>query len=201
MGVYSTKSRWQRALRPVVAFCVKYRIHPDVFTYGAIVLSVAAGAAFLFAADQPAWLWVVPPFVLSRLLFNLMDGLIARELKLADNWGEVKNEFGDRVADAAVYLGLVFGGYVNAQLAALAILLILLVSYLGILGKALGGERVYRGVFAKGDRMITLALFTFYPIFTGSLQSFNWYLLFASFAAFITILQRLRVIHGHSEPV
>lgn len=201
MGVYSTKSRWQRALKPIVAFCVRYRIQPDVFTYGAIVLSVAAGAAFILAADRMAWLWIVPPFVLLRLLFNLMDGLLARELRLADTWGEVKNEFGDRIADGAIFLGLVFGGYVDAQMAALALFLMLLVSYLGILGKALGGERVYGGVFAKGDRMISLALFTLYPVLTGNLQSFNWYLLFASSAALVTVLQRLRVIRGHSKPV
>lgn len=195
MGIYSTKSNWQKALRPVVAFCVRNRIHPDVFTYGALGLSLLAALAFLRAGSSTLWLWLAPPCLLLRLLFNLMDGLVAREIGLADAWGEVKNEFGDRLADSAIFLGLAFGGYADSRWAALALALILCVSYLGILGKALGGARVYGGLFGKGDRMISLALFTLYPLFSHNLASYNWYLALASLAAAITVVQRLRIIY------
>jgi phosphatidylglycerophosphate synthase len=199
MGIYATKSKWQQALRPIVAFCVRHHIHPDLFTYGALVLSVLAGVALLQAGSNPAGLWFVSPAAIARLIFNLMDGLVARELGLADAMGEVKNEFGDRIADAAIFLGICFGGYVDPRLAALAIVLILCVSYLGILGKAVGGQRVYGGIFGKGDRMISLALFTLYPIFSGDLASYNVYLAFAAAAATLTIIQRLRSIHGAAK--
>jgi CDP-diacylglycerol--glycerol-3-phosphate 3-phosphatidyltransferase len=201
VGVYATKSRWQRALQPIVAWCVQRRVSPDVFTFAALGLSLVAGAALLAAAGNRAWLWVVPPAVLVRLLLNLMDGQVARETGTANLWGEAKNEFGDRLADSAIFLGLAFGGYADPRLAALALALILCVSYLGILGKALGGPRVYGGIFGKGDRMISLALFTFYPLLSGNLASYNIYLALAALAAAITIVQRLRLIHrnvGHS---
>ena len=201
MGIYATKGKWQRGLEPVVAVCVRNRIHPDIFTYGALGLSVTAGYALYAAGSNRAWLWVVTPCVLVRLVLNLMDGLVARELKLASTWGEVKNEFGDRLADAAIFLGLCFAGYADARLAALAIVLILCVSYLGILGKAIGGARVYGGVFGKGDRMIALALFTLYPIVTGNLGSYNAFLIGAAVAALVTIIQRLKVIHEHTQSV
>jgi len=196
MGIYSTKSKWQQALRPIVTICVQNRIHPNVFTYGALGLSSLAALALWQAGSNRAWLWLVPPCVLTRLLFNLMDGLVARESGVADAWGEVKNEFGDRIADAAIFLSLAFGGYADARLAALVIALILCVSYLGLLGKAIGGARLYSGLFGKGDRMISLALFTFFPIFGGDLTVYNWYLAFAAFAATITLLQRLSKLYG-----
>jgi CDP-diacylglycerol---glycerol-3-phosphate 3-phosphatidyltransferase len=199
MGIYTTKSKWQKALRPIVDFCIDRRIHPDVFTYGALALSGIAGIAFLMAEGNYLWLWVVPPCVLLRLLLNLMDGQIARACGLADAWGEVKNEFGDRVADAAIFLGLEFGGYADAALVALALALILMSSYLGIFGKALGGQRVYGGLFGKGDRMISLALFTLYPALSGNLMSFNLYLGLAALAASVTILQRLRTIYEFNQ--
>ena len=143
--------------------------------------------------------WLVPPCVLLRLAFNLMDGLVARAMNLADAFGEVKNEFGDRIADAAIFLGFCFGGYPDARLAALALALILCVSYLGILGKAVGGPRVYGGFFGKGDRMISLAVFTLYPLLSGDLASYNLYLALAALAALVTILQRLGAIRGHSQ--
>jgi CDP-diacylglycerol---glycerol-3-phosphate 3-phosphatidyltransferase len=176
---------------------VARHIHPNAFTYGALTLSLIAALAFYLANTNRNWLWIVPPSVLFRLLLNLMDGQVARALNLADNWGEVKNEFGDRIADASIFIAIGLSGYTKIELALTAITLILLVSYLGILGKALGGQRVYGGLFGKGDRMISLAIFTLYPALSGNLTSYNYYLLFASIAAFITIIQRLRIIYGN----
>jgi CDP-diacylglycerol---glycerol-3-phosphate 3-phosphatidyltransferase len=197
VGIYTTKSKWQRALQPIVDFCVARRIHPNAFTYGALVLSLLAALALYFAGTNKNWLWIVLPCVLIRLLLNLMDGQVARGLNLADNWGEVKNEFGDRIADALIFIAVGLSGYTETGLALVALTLILLVSYLGILGKALGGQRVYGGLFGKGDRMISLAIFTLYPASIGNLSSYNYYLIFASAASLITIIQRLRIIYGN----
>lgn len=199
MGIYSTKSKWQQALRPIVAFCVNKRIHPDVFIGAALGLSGVAGVAFLIAGGNHRWLWLVPPCVLLRLLFNLMDGQVARAMGLADAWGEVKNEFGDRLADTAVFIGLAFGGYADARLVSLTLASILTTSYLGIFGKALGGPRVYGGLFGKGDRMISLALFTLYPALSANLSSYNLYLGLAALAAGVTIIQRLRIIYDITQ--
>ncbi|HEX8681242.1 MAG TPA: CDP-alcohol phosphatidyltransferase family protein [Ardenticatenaceae bacterium] len=199
MGIYATKSRWQGLLKPLVALCVRHEVHPDLFTYGALALSFVAGFALTRAGPNHLWLWLVPPAVLLRLLFNLLDGMIARETGIADTWGEVKNEFGDRVADSAIFLGLAFGGYADARLVALVLALVLSGSYLGLFGKALGGPRIYGGLFGKGDRMLSLALFTLYPLFTGNLPSYNWYLAAAMLAASVTIFQRLRVLYAQQS--
>jgi phosphatidylglycerophosphate synthase len=199
VGIYTTKSKWQKALQPIVDFCVARRIHPNVFTYSALVLSLSAALALYFANTSKIWLWIVPPLVLIRLLLNLMDGQVARALNLADDWGEVKNEFGDRIADAAIFAAIGLGEYADTRLALITLTLILLVSYLGILGKALGGQRVYGGLFGKGDRMISLAIFTLYPASSGNLASYNYYLIFASVAAFFTVVQRLRMIYANNH--
>jgi CDP-diacylglycerol---glycerol-3-phosphate 3-phosphatidyltransferase len=200
MGIYSTKPVWQKWLQPVVGLSARRHLSPDVFTYGALALSLTAGLALALAGTNTGWLWVVPPCVLLRLIFNLLDGLVARERGIADSMGEVKNEFGDRLADAAIFLGLIWGGYADLRLASAVLALVLCGSYLGILNKALGGPRLYAGVFAKGDRMISLALFTIYPALSGNLTSYNWYLAIAVLAAGVTILQRWRAIHGNAEP-
>ena len=197
MGIYATKSKWQKALQPIVNFCVARRIHPNTFTYGALFLSLLAALALCLANTDKNWLWMVPPPILIRLLLNLMDGQVARALKVADDWGEVKNEFGDRIADAMIFAAIGLSGYAKITLVLVTLTLILLVSYLGILGKALGGQRIYGGLFGKGDRMVSLAIFTIYPAWTGNLASYNYYLLFASVAAFSTIIQRLRIIYGN----
>lgn len=197
MGIYSTKPGWQRALQPIVDFCVGRRIHPDTFIYGALVLSLIAALSLYYAGTNHILLWAVPPCVLIRLLLNLMDGQVARALNLADDWGGVKNEFGDRIADAIIFIAIGLSGYADTGLAFIALTLILFVSYLGILGKAAGGSRVYGGVFGKGDRMVSLAIFTLYPALSGNLPAYDYYLVFAIIAALITVLQRLRIIHAN----
>ncbi len=173
----------------------------DVFTYGALGLALVAALAFALAGTNRAWLWFAPPCVLARLMLNLMDGQIARAQGLADTLGEAKNEFGDRLADAAIFLGLGFGGYVDARLAALSIALILCISYLGILSRALGGARIYAGVFGKGDRMISLALFTLWLQTGRELSDFNGYLSLATLAALVTLVQRWRMIYEHTQSI
>ncbi|MBI5033991.1 MAG: CDP-alcohol phosphatidyltransferase family protein [Chloroflexi bacterium] len=199
MGIYATKSKWQHGLDGVVAICASQHIHPDVLTFGALALSFIAAFAFSAADANHAWLWLVPPCLILRLIFNLMDGQVARAQNLANAWGEVKNEFGDRVADATIFLGLCFGGYADTQLAALSIVLILCVSYLGILGKAIGGARIYAGVFGKGDRMISLAIFTLWIAAGQPLVNYNWYLQLAILASLITIIQRLKMINDYTK--
>jgi CDP-diacylglycerol--glycerol-3-phosphate 3-phosphatidyltransferase len=199
MGIYSTKASWQRAIQTLVAYCVRRKVHPDVFTYSALALSSIAGLALFLAGKFPGLLWLVPGCVLVRLLLNLMDGQVARRLGLADRWGEVKNEFGDRLADTFVFLGLGLGGYADARLCMLALALILCTSYLGILSKALGSSRLYAGVFGKGDRMVSLAAFTVYPLISGHLSSYNHYLAAAVLLAAITIIQRLVLIYRNIQ--
>jgi CDP-diacylglycerol--glycerol-3-phosphate 3-phosphatidyltransferase len=198
VGIYSTKAKWQRFLQPAVDFCVRRSIHPDWFTYSALGVSLTAAVALWLARFDKDWLWVVPPCILLRLLLNLMDGQVARSLGVADMWGEAKNEFGDRVADASLFAALGLAGYARPSLALIAVVSILGASYLGILGKALGGQRLYGGIFGKGDRMIALALFTLYPAASGNLASYDLFLSLASAGALITIIQRLKIIHDRS---
>lgn len=197
MGLYRTKAFWQKWLQRWVAYAVSNRINPNTFTAGGLVFAFLAAAALASAPSNRQALWLVPIGLLLRLFFNLMDGQVARGLGVADKWGEVKNEFGDRIADAVIFLAL--SAYADLRLIALSLTLILLVSYLGILGKAIGNERIYGGVFGKGDRTISLSLFTFYPLFTGDLASFNTYLAFACLASAITIYQRLRILYGYAQ--
>ena len=197
MGLYRTKAIWQKWLQRLVAYAVRNQMHPNIFTAGGLTFAFIAAGSLASAQVNRQALWLVPIGLLLRLLFNLMDGQVARGLGVADKWGEVKNEFGDRIADAAIFLALT--AYADLRLIAFALTLILLASYLGILGKALGYERIYAGVFGKGDRMISLAIFTLYPLLIGDLASFNWYLGFACIASVITISQRLRILHGYAQ--
>lgn len=197
MGIYAIKPHFQRVLMPIVAHCAHRHIHPDIFTYGAIGCSALAGVLMANVSAMPViGLGLATLCLVLRLGFNLMDGLLARATGVADALGELKNEFGDRISDVLTFSGLLFGGLVDTRLAGLTLALVLGVSYLGILSKALGGARLYGGIFGKGDRMLSLAatcvLAGIAPLHAGSI--FEGYLILACVLALVTIIQRLRII-------
>lgn len=194
MGIYSTKSFWHRLLHPVVVFCVRRRLSPDLFTWGALTFSAVAVGALALSARHPRGLWLVPPCVLLRLLFNLMDGQVARGLGVADRLGEVKNELGDRLADALIFVALALHPATNTGLGAVALALVLCASFVGVLSKATGGPRLYLGVMGKGDRMVALALLALWAGWQGDVAWLNVYLWVVTVGSAITLWQRVRAI-------
>ncbi|MBI4310205.1 MAG: CDP-alcohol phosphatidyltransferase family protein [Chloroflexi bacterium] len=149
MNLYAIKPRFQRALRIVERPLVRRRVHPDVLTLSALGLSVLGGAAIAASRWQPWLLLIVPAIVFLRLALNALDGMVAKDLGVARPWGEVLNELSDRLSDLALFGGLATMPGVELPLAAVAVALMLLVSYAGILSKAAGGFRQYGGSWAR----------------------------------------------------
>ena len=67
----------------------------------------------------------------------------------------------DRYADIFIVLGLAVSGYANPYLALLALVSLLLTSYMGTQAQAMGQGRLYAGLLSRSDRLVVLALATF----------------------------------------
>ena len=67
----------------------------------------------------------------------------------------------DRYADVAILLGIAVSTYANPFLALLALVSLLLVSYMGTQAQAVGLGRLYGGLLSRADRLVVLALVTF----------------------------------------
>ena len=135
-------------------------------------------------------LLVVPPLALVRIALNALDGMVAVATGTARPFGEVVNEMSDRVSDAAWFAGLAF--VIDPRLALGTLALALLGSFTGVVSKAAGGSRIFRGVMGKADRMIVLAVAA--PI--AALAGLQW-LAYATWliaaGLVITIVQRLMI--------
>lgn len=190
-GIYAIKPWWQRRLVRLEDWLVQRRIHPNLITLAGVG---CAGLLGLALAASARWHWLalaVLPLAIGRLAANALDGLVARRTGLASAFGEVYNEFGDRVADTAVFVGLALNSAVFAPLAWGTLVLTLLSSYLGITAKAAGGSRISGGLLAKADRMIYLAIFSPVALVLGP-QAWNWLLLAFVPALLVTVVQRYR---------
>ena len=178
LNLYRLKPASLALIEPLIAFCVRRRISPDVITAAALPFALIGAAAIVASPAEPALLWLVPLAATARLICNLIDGAVARRLEISHPRGELLNELVDRLADI-VLLGaplliagrtdfmliVFFGGPrivyelpISTPLVIAGVFGALLASYVGITAKAAGGRRLYHGILSKPGRMTLIAV-------------------------------------------
>ncbi|GEM_PF-452508 len=199
MGIYNIKPWFREQLQPLIKLL--WNVHPDVLTWSALGISIASGVLLSASADRPYLAVAAVPLLFVRLALNALDGMLAQQTGKARPAGEMLNEVSDRLADVAIFLGLALSPAADRFWGLLAIISILMVSHVGILGKAVAGERIYTGILGKADRMIFLMvaclIYGLAPDWTFMGYSvFGILLLLFVPLASLTLLQRLdRIIH------
>ena len=205
MALYDVKPRFRALLEGLLP--ALQSVSPDAITLAGLLCSLAAAALFQ-NAEAARWPFlVIPVLLLFRITCNALDGMVAQATGRARAFGEVLNELTDRLSDAAILLGLGLSSLSSLSFGVGATVLVLLSSYVGVLGKAVGAGRQYGGILGKADRMLYLGLvclaayFVGNPILLGgSLRLFD--LLLAAFAvlALVTMTQRIAAIHRALAP-
>lgn len=143
--------------QPVVRLLAKTSITPNTITWLGFLLSV--GAAALIGTGHPFAAGFV---VLVAGLGDMLDGALARYTNRTTPFGAVLDSTLDRLAEAAVLLGLLVlygreGSVVVVLLAGIALPASLLVSYVRARAESLGLD-CQVGLFTRAERVIVLAL-------------------------------------------
>jgi CDP-diacylglycerol--glycerol-3-phosphate 3-phosphatidyltransferase len=206
MTIYSIKPLFQKLLLPVTKIMIKFKIHPTLINFTALLVSLITGVLFLFITKYHFLLLVIPVLLFIRISFNALDGLVARELNISSKKGEIFNEFFDRISDSIIFIGLTFyfiRDYKNIKLVSIItveyqfilgfifIILFLLNSYLGILAKAAGKDRIYSGIIGKADRMFYLGFASLIYFFYPDKIIWSIFYVFVILGTIISIGQRL----------
>jgi archaetidylinositol phosphate synthase len=135
---------------------------PDRLTWLALILAVAAAVlAGLVRWTTPLLFLPVALLIFGSGLFDVLDGAVARATGRTSVRGDFLDHVLDRYADVVIVLGIAASGYVNPILALLALVSLLLASYMGTQAQALGQGRMYAGLLTRADRLVVLALATF----------------------------------------
>jgi phosphatidylglycerophosphate synthase len=199
-GLYRLKPASQALVRPIERLAVRTGISADTLTLLAVPVAALGGACLALSGTVPWLLLAVPLLAALRLLFNLLDGMVARSSGSIHPMGEVWNEVGDRLADVLFIGGLAFVPGVDPRLALGAVAAALLASYAGITSRAAGASRQYGGVMSKPGRMVVLAVAAPLAFVTGDLV---WLVLAAvviSVGSLITLGQRIWAARAELEP-
>ncbi|GEL18103.1 phosphatidylinositol phosphate synthase [Pseudonocardia asaccharolytica] len=156
------RARVNRLLDPVGRWLVGRGMTPDAVTVAGTVGSVAAALWFLPRGQLVAGAWVVTAFV----LFDLVDGAMARARGRCTAFGAVLDSTCDRIADGALFAGLAWWclGVGEQRLVGVAALICLvtgqLISYIKARAEA-EGLRADGGLVERAERLIVALLGTF----------------------------------------
>lgn len=192
MDLYATKAATVARLAPWVDRLAAMGVSPDAITLAAIPVAIVAGACLLASPIVPGLLLAVPLLATVRLVLNLLDGALARRTGRSHPRGELYNELGDRLADVAFLGPVAFLPGASMPVVLLGVLTAVLASYVGIVARAAGAERIYRGVLSKPGRMVLLSVCAVWAFVAGPVAwtVFGPALLIGTG---LTLLERVRV--------
>src|SRR3989337_797609 len=150
----------------------------------------AVGLAFAFAsAIAYAWHFEYA-FVVGGILllvsgfFDIVDGQVARITKTTSKRGAFLDSVFDKIAEVAIFLGILIGGYAEGYIVLLAITLSLLVSYTRARAESVGIQLQGIGIGERAERLLVIAII-------GIAGLLNYAVIIVAIIAAITLIQRI----------
>jgi len=143
-----------RLLVPVAQRLTK--VNPNAVSWAALLTAIAAGVSFYRGG---AWFLIYAlVLTLASAYLDALDGRIARLANKASARGDFIDHVFDRYADVFLLGGVAFSVYCGLGVGLLAIVGVLLTSYMGTQAQAVGQGRRYAGLLGRADRLVLLFL-------------------------------------------
>lgn len=193
MSIYQLKPRFQALLRPLVRRLHACGVTANQVTLAACVISVALGLWLFFAKPSAlAFAWI-SLWMLVRMGFNAIDGMLAREHGQQSPLGAFLNELTDVVSDAALFLPFALIAPFSPFWLGTVIVLASLSEFAGALGPTIGASRRYDGPLGKSDRAVVFGALALYVALEAPLPDWTAWLM-PVLAALVgwTIVNRIR---------
>lgn len=197
MSLYLLKPRFQSLLRPVVGALHAAGVTANQVTVAACVVSLLLGLG-LYLGPAPdgggarGALALIPLWMLLRMAFNAVDGMLAREFGQASKLGALLNELTDVLSDAALYLPLALLTPLQPVWVAAFALLAALSEFAGALGPTIGASRRYDGPMGKSDRALVVGAVALWAALAPLPAAFVLLMPLLTLLTAATVLQRMR---------
>lgn len=138
------------------------KVDPNVLTWLSLVFAIVAGLFFYFSSKEfesvNFFLCVAVIFVSLNGLFDAIDGKVAKLTNKVSKKGDFLDHALDRYADVFMVGGLALSSWCEPRIGLLAIVGMLLTSYMGTQSQAVGYQREYSGLLGRADRLAILMI-------------------------------------------
>jgi archaetidylinositol phosphate synthase len=150
---------------PVLSVVAKRfsNVNPDVLTWLALVFAALSGIFFYFSSAEMEllnyYLFFAALFVFLNGIFDAVDGKVAKIANKTSLRGDFLDHALDRYADVFIVGGLALSSWCRPSIGLLAVIGMLLTSYMGTQSQAIGHKREYSGLLGRADRLVLLMTF------------------------------------------
>jgi len=159
-------------------------LSPTFWTFLGFAFSVLAGLLYALRPSEP---YLAALALVISGVFDVLDGAVARVMHRVSKSGSFNDSTLDRLAEIAVYSGIIYGNYTSPLDVMLALGFSLLVSYTRAKGDSLGVSLSGIGIGERAERLIVLIVF--------SLVAYVWIGVWIVLViAFVTFIQRYAAI-------
>ena len=154
--------------------------------WSCIGLTFAFASAFIYGWNIEFSLIIGGILLLVAGFFDIVDGQVARvSQKITKSGGFLDSAF-DKIAEVAVFLGILVGGFAEPYLVFLAITFSLLVSFTRSKAESLGVKLQGVGIGERAERLLVIAII-------GIIGFMEYAIIIVIIIAAITFIQRIVV--------
>ncbi len=125
--------------------------------------------------------------------FDIVDGQVARVTKKTSKRGGFLDSVFDKIAEVAIFLGILIGGFAEPYLVFLAITLSLLVSYTRSRAESLGINLQGIGIGERAERLLVIAIIGIIGGIISEIKFMEYAVIIVIIIAGITFIQRIVV--------
>ena len=154
----------RESVDPLLSGIAKFflKFNPDLLSWAALLFAFVAGVFFYLSSveNEPHnyYLFVAALFVFLNGLFDAIDGKVAKLTKKTSLRGDFLDHALDRYADVFMVGALALSSWIRPSIGLLAIVGMLLTSYMGTQSQAIGQKRAYSGLLGRADRLVLLMI-------------------------------------------
>lgn len=158
-------------------------VNPNMISWAGLITAFVAGL-LMFLSPVCNWLLLVGAMVvLFSGYLDALDGKVAKLAGKASDKGDYLDHVFDRYADVFMIGGVAVSAWCNPYLGMLALVGVLLTSYMGTQAQAIGAPRLYAGLLGRADRVVLSTLFPLiqlamvlagYPVLAVGSVTLSW---------------------------
>ena len=134
-------------------------VNPNMISWVGLILAFVSGLLMYLSFETHYLLLVGALVVIISGYFDALDGKVAKISGKASPKGDYLDHVFDRYADVFMIGGVAISAWCNPYLGMVALVGVLLTSYMGTQAQAVGAPRLYAGLLGRADRVVLSTLF------------------------------------------
>lgn len=134
-------------------------VNPNTISWLGLIVAAISGVLLYMSYD---YRWLLIPAAVTVIVSGYFDALDGKVAKLAGKCsvkGDYLDHVFDRYADMFMIAAIALSGWCDTRIGLLAVMGVLLTSYMGTQAQAIGAKRLYDGLLGRADRVVLCFVF------------------------------------------